>query len=97
MVSSLFDIITVSVSKGRIKFLVYKAVLQKSSKFFDNAMKPKWASFRSDVRTIDLTEEDPTICVGPTTFPPGPRASSPILRNFALRRVRPRHYSLART
>jgi hypothetical protein len=61
MVSSLFDIITVSVGTEGIKFPVYEAVIRKSSKFFDNAMKPEWALFRSDVRTIDLAEEDPAI------------------------------------
>jgi hypothetical protein len=61
MSSSLLDTITVSVGSDGIHFPVYEAVIRKSSKFFDNAMKPEWANARPNPRVVDLSDEDPKV------------------------------------
>jgi hypothetical protein len=51
--------ITVEIGTEGMKLSVYEAVIRKSPTFFDNALKPEWATSRSDPRLIDLTDEDP--------------------------------------
>lgn len=58
---SLFDTITVNVGKEGTKFPVHEAVIRRSSKFFDKAMKEEWATSRVDARTVTLVDEDPAI------------------------------------
>ena len=58
---SLLDLITVDVGKEGSKFPVHGAVIRRSSKFFDNAMKKDWAASRLDARTVTLVDEDPAI------------------------------------
>lgn len=58
---SLFDMITVSVGSDDVHYPVHEDVVRKSSKFFDNAMKPEWAKARPNPRVVDLSDEDPRI------------------------------------
>lgn len=58
---SLLDTITVNVGEEGTSFVVHEAVIRKSSQFFDKAMKPEWASSRSDPRCVDLSDEKPEV------------------------------------
>ncbi|KAF2630061.1 hypothetical protein BU25DRAFT_419701 [Macroventuria anomochaeta] len=60
---SMIDQITVNVgtSEDNKKFPVLEAVIRKSSRFFDNALKHKWAANKTEPRTIDLSEDSPDI------------------------------------
>jgi hypothetical protein len=57
------SLIAVHIGKGddNFRFPVYESIIRKSSKFFDNAMKPEWAAARTHPRTFDLTAEDPKL------------------------------------
>jgi len=52
------DLITVEVSDAQVRYSVIESAIRKSSKFFDNAMKPEWADSRPDPRVVDLSDED---------------------------------------
>ncbi|KAF2827252.1 hypothetical protein CC86DRAFT_208688 [Ophiobolus disseminans] len=56
---NLVDMITVELGEDRVRVRhpVIESVIRKSSKFFDNAMKPEWATARPDPRVIDLSDE----------------------------------------
>jgi hypothetical protein len=58
---SMIGTITVNVGAEELKFPVLEVVIRKSSTFFDNAMKPEWASSRAEPRLVDLTDQDPEI------------------------------------
>jgi hypothetical protein len=54
-------LITVRVGIEGVDYPVLESVIRKSSRFFDNALKPEWADARPDPRTVDLSDEDPWI------------------------------------
>lgn len=53
----MLQMITVSVGKTGTRFPVHESIIRKSSKFFDNALKPEWATSRPDPHVIDLSDE----------------------------------------
>jgi len=57
----MLDQIIVKVGNTGIAYPVLESVIRKSSKFFDNAMKPEWASARPDPRVVDLSDEEPEV------------------------------------
>ncbi|KAH7095011.1 hypothetical protein FB567DRAFT_586350 [Paraphoma chrysanthemicola] len=58
---NLLDMITVSIGSDNVRYPVHEDVIRKSSKFFDNAMKPEWANARPNPREVDLSDEEPKI------------------------------------
>lgn len=53
--------ITITVGQTGIRYSVLESLICRRSKFFDNAMKPEWASSRPDARVIDLSYEQPEV------------------------------------
>jgi hypothetical protein len=58
---SMVQMITVTVGEAGIQYPIHESVVCKTSTFFDNAMKPEWASARPDPRRVDLSDEEPDI------------------------------------
>jgi hypothetical protein len=55
------QIITVTVREAGIQYPIHESVVRQTSTVFDNAMKPEWASARSDPRLVDLSDEESDI------------------------------------
>lgn len=51
--------VTIGQEEEKESFYVHEFAICDRSEFFRNAMKPEWASARSDPRVIDLPDDDP--------------------------------------
>lgn len=59
--NSFAKIITIKIGKEATEFAVHEALLRRTFRFFDCALKSKWDVSRGETPVLQLTEEDPKV------------------------------------